>query len=215
MNPFPVPVVCFFAAIAFLMAIRYLVLRAVELDRLEAGSCLYNRAGFDKRGNALLALCQDGGRPLSVVVFDFADLLEVRDIYGSEIARRLTARVVRKLAAVTGSGGFAARTGPAEFTLVIPYVGRDKMISRIRRVMGSPMRIEFDAGDHEIVMVPEFQIETADAYTLSVGELHGELRSEIAAAQAREQRRHQLMQRERERHSRPMGLAVPAMPTPA
>ncbi|MBG9386798.1 GGDEF domain-containing protein [Caenimonas aquaedulcis] len=206
MNATQAPIAALLAVV-LLVAVRFVLLRIAQAGRMDAGLSLYTQAGFDARGDALLERCQDGGRPLTVVVFDFADLLEVRAIYGQELARKLTRFVVGQLGIVAGHRGFAARTGPAEFTVVLPRMGRDKAVARIRRVLGSPMRVEFDAGGSEIVMVPEFQLETADACTMSVGELQRELRTELAALHAREERRHRQMQRERERHSRPMALA--------
>ncbi|MES3003638.1 MAG: GGDEF domain-containing protein [Pseudomonadota bacterium] len=169
---------------------------------------LRNQQGFEARGNALLEACLAEGKPLSVVVFDFADLLEVRAIYGNEVARDVLARVVGKLAALAGSSGFAARTGPAEFTVVLPRLGRSKALQRMQRVLGAPVSVEFEAGDSEIVLVPDFLIETADAATFNVAELQHELRVELARTQQREQRRHHYMRRERERHSRPMSLGM-------
>jgi GGDEF domain-containing protein len=181
---------------------------ALENGRIDNSTALYNMAGFAAHGDELLAACRRDGRPVSVAVFDCADLLEVRTIYGSRIARKLLARIVRKLTALTADRGFAARTGPAEFTVVLPGLNRDKTLAAIQRVLGSPTRIELDAGDSEIVLVPGFLIETAGSDATSVQELHGELRLELARLQEEEARRHHHMQRERERHSRPMGLAV-------
>jgi diguanylate cyclase (GGDEF)-like protein len=186
---------------------------ALEQGRLDSGTSLYNHAGFLAHGDEMLAACRRDGRPLSVVVFDCSDLLEVRTIYGSTIARKLLARIVRKLSVLCADRGLAARTGPAEFTVVLPGMGREKALAAIQRVLGKPTRIELDAGDSEIVLVPDFLLEAAGSDTASVAELHGELRREIALLQEREQRRQHRMTRERERHSRPMGLA-PTMPAP-
>lgn len=186
----------------------------LENGRIDGSTAMYNQAGFVAYGDEMLAACKHDGRPLSVAVFDCADLLEVRAIYGSRIARKLMVRIVRKLSALSADRGLAARTGPAEFTVVLPGMGREKAIAAIHRVLGNPMRIELDAGDSEIVLVPGFLVEAAGSDTASVEELHGELRRELARLQANEQRRHQHMQRERERHSRPMALATlpPAHP---
>lgn len=181
---------------------------ALEIGRIDSSTGIYNQAGFAAYGDEMLAACRREGRPLSVVVFDCADLLEVRAIYGSPTTRKLMARIVRKLSALTADRGLAARTGPAEFSVVLPGMGRDKAVAAIQRVLGSPMRIELDAGDSEIVLVPGFLVETAGSDTASVEELHGELRRELAQLQEREQRRHHHMQRERERHSRPMSIVT-------
>ena len=188
---------------------------AMENGRIDSGTALYNMEGFAAHGDEMLAACKRQGRPLSVAVFDCADLLEVRAIYGSQVTRKLMDRIVGKLTALCAERGLAARTGPAEFTVVLPGLGRDKSLAAIQRVLGSPTRVELDAGDSEIVLVPDFLIETGGADTTSVRELHGELRRELAHRQALEARRHHQMQRERERHSRPMGItALPERPAP-
>ena len=181
---------------------------ALENGRIDSSTALYNMAGFAAHGDEMLAACKRDGRPVSVAVFDCADLLEVRTIYGSRIARKLLARIVRKLTALCADRGLAARTGPAEFTVVLPGLNHERTLAAIQRVLGNPMRIELDAGDSEIVLVPGFLIETAGSDTVSVQELHGELRRELAHLQEQEARRHHQMQRERERHSRPMSITA-------
>jgi GGDEF domain-containing protein len=139
-------------------------------------------------------------------VFDCADLLEVRTIYGSRIARKLLARIVRKLMGMTADRGLAARTGPAEFTVVLPGMTREKALAAIHKVLGNPSRIELDAGDSEIVLVPSYLVEVAGPDVGSIDELCRELRGELLQISQKEQRRHHHMRRERERHSRPMPL---------
>ncbi len=98
--------------------------------------------------------------------------------------------------------------------MVFPRLGRDKVLARIERILGTPTLIEFDAGNTEVVLVPDFLVETADGATASVGELHAELRSDLAAMRAHEKRRHQQMKRARERLSRPMSVAGMQQPGP-
>ena len=208
----------FLAIFPLLLAMKFgAVMRrpdeTLENGRMDGSTALYNLAGFAAHGDEMLAACKREGRPLTVAVFDCADLLEVRTIYGSRIARKLMARIVRKLSALSVDRGLAARTGPAEFAVVLPGMSREKALAAIQRVMGNPMRIELDAGDSEIVLVPGFLVETAGSDTGSVEELHGDLRRELAQQQEQEQRRHHHMKRDRERHSRPMGIV--SLPTAA
>ena len=189
---------------------------AMETGRIDSSSTLFNSSGFAAHGNEMLAASRRDKRPLSVAVFNCADLLEVRDIYGSKIARELMNRIVEKLSNVSAGNGLAARTGPAEFSVVLPGMGRDKAIAAIHRVLGNPMRIEMDAGDSEIVLVPEFLVEAAGPDVASVETLQQELHDELVRIDAAQQRRQHHMQRERERHSRPMpAVALPATALPA
>lgn len=182
--------------------------QALEEGRIDGSTTLYNKAGLMAHGAELLAACRRERRPLSVAVFDCADLLEVRSIYGSRISRKLMAHMARKFAAIAAERGIAARTGPAQFTVLLPGLGRDKAMQAIQRVLGSPSRIEFDAGDSEIVLVPEYLVESAGADAGSLEDLYKTMGRSLAEVREREQRRCQYLQRERERHSRPMGLAV-------
>ena len=187
--------------------------QTLEYGRIDCSTALYNLAGFVAHGNEMLADCSRDARPLSVAVFDCADLLEVRAIYGNRMARRLADRIVCKLSALSVDCGLAARTGPAEFSVVLPGMGREKALAAISRVLGNPLSIEMEAGDSEIVLVPGFLVETAGINTWSVEELHGELRCELARQQECEQRRQHHMQRERHHHSRPMGIVARAKAT--
>jgi len=179
---------------------------ALENGRIDQSTGLYNKAGFTAHGAELLAACRLENRPLSVAVFDCADLLEVRSIYGSRITRKLMARITRKLMKLCTDQGLAARTGPAEFTVILPGMNREKALAAIARVLGSPMRIELDAGDSEIVLVPSFLVECAGSGTSCVDEIYEDLRRELTQIDEQEQRRQRYLQRERERHSRPMGI---------
>ena len=178
----------------------------LESGRIDSSTSLYNMAGLAAHGDALLATCRRDKRPLSVAVFDCSDLLEVREIYGSRIARKLMERTVGKLNNLCADQGVAARTGPAEFTVVLPGAGREKALAAIARVLGSPSRIELDAGDSEIVMVPGVLVEAAGPDVSGVAQIHQELRRQLAQNEHTEQRRRRYLQRERESHSRPMGL---------
>jgi GGDEF domain-containing protein len=203
----------FLCIFSLLLAMRFGVeMRApdehLESGRIDHSTSLYNLAGFQAHGNALMAACRRDKRPLSVAVFDCADLLEVREIYGSGVARKLMERTVRKLGSLCVKQGLAARTGPAEFTVLLPGMGRDKALASIARLLGSPMRIELDAGDSEIVMVPGFMVEAVGPDVSCITEMHQELRGDLAQVEHTEQRRRRYLQRERESHSRPMGVGA-------
>lgn len=199
----------FLAIFPLLLAMKFgIVMRApdevLEHGRIDTSTSLYNMSGFSVHGDELLVAARREGRPLSVAVFDFADLLEVRKIYGSRVAHKLMARIANKLTNLAPDHGLAARTGPAEFSAVLPGMSREKALAAIARVLGSPLRIELDLGDDEIVLVPNFLVDSAGTDTASVDEIHRELHRELAQIGDLEQRRRDYLQRERERHSRPM-----------
>lgn len=179
---------------------------AAEQGLLDTATGLYNRQGLCRAGELVVHRAREEGRPVSLVVLDFSDLLEVRAIYGREISGKVYARVVAKMKAIAGSRGLAARTGKSQFSILLPGTGRERAQAVVQRVLGKPSCIEFDAGDSEIVLVPDLLCETAAADVETVGELYTEVVRSLAETRARELRRQHYLQRERERHSRPMSL---------
>lgn len=206
----PAPQVALLCALASVCLLRLAAgaqrREAADRGLVDSVTGLYNPRGFSSVGAQLLEQVRRDGRPLSLVVFDFSDLIEVRSIYGREVSRKLLARVVRKMQAIAGSRGIAARTGKTEFSILLPGANRDKAQAIIHRALGKPSRIEFDAGDSEIVLVPAIMAETAAPGVETIDELHREVARNLAEAHAYEQRRQHYLTRERERHSRPMSL---------
>ena len=167
---------------------------------------LYNFEGLMDAAEPLLERANTEFQPLSVVVLEFSDLREVRQIYDVQTCNRLIAKVVRKLDAVAGLGGLAGRTGMTQFTVVIqepPAKARE----RLRRILGKPARIEFETSDSEIVLVPELMLASTSRDTESVQCVWLQMCKELARARMDEARRQDYLQRERERHSRPMALS--------
>lgn len=182
---------------------------------LDGSTGLYNQAGLLDYGAAMLRAARTERRPLAMVILDFSDLPEVQGIYGNRISRKVLARVTGKLVAAAGRKGLAARTGKAQFALLLPGIGREKAQLAIQKAMGTPCRIEFDAGDSEIVLVPEVLADCISPDCDSVAQLYRGLCQSLAAIRSEEDRRQHYLQRERERHSRPMGLrAIADAPAP-
>ena len=174
----------------------------VELRDRSTG--LYNRAGLFVAANDLIRDRQAGAAATMVIV-EFGDLREVWDIYGAEIARKVVTRIVRRLRRVAGAHGIVGRTGPAQFTVVLPCEG-DKATKCLHGGLGKPCCIEFDAGDSEIVLVPDLLAEAADSGESTPQELYRAMCRRLARNQKEERRRLHWLASERERHSRPMSL---------
>ncbi|MBI5277894.1 MAG: GGDEF domain-containing protein [Burkholderiales bacterium] len=170
---------------------------------IDARSGLHNSMGLARAGDAMLA--QSGGAG-ALVVLEFSDLLEVNEIYGRETSRKLQQRVVDRIRVLAGARGLAARTGRTQFAVLLPGHSQEKAEAAVKRVLGKPSRIEFDAGDSEIVLVPDILCRAVQPGDDSVGDLHLATSARMADQRSRELRRHREMQRQRERHSRPMSL---------
>lgn len=174
-------------------------------DARDRSTGLYNRAGLFAAVAEATSLHR-GSKPLSMVVVDFADLHEVYQIYGSTIARKVVARVVRRVRAIAGTRGFAGRTGPTQFTIVLPATQPERAWRAVQRALGQPARLEFDAGDSEIVLVPQLLVDTVEPDAASVQPTWREMCRELVRMQQDERRRLRWLTSERERHSRPMSL---------
>jgi len=180
--------------------------RELPAEARDRSTGLYNRAGLLAAANEAIR-ARAGGWRCSMVVVDFADLHEVYDIYGNAIARKVVARIVRRLRVLAGLRGFAGRTGPAQFTVVLPGATQARARRLVQRALGAPARIEFDAGDSEIVLVPHLLVDTAEPGAESIQPLYRDMCAELARVQEDELRRLHWLTTTRERHSRPMRLA--------
>jgi GGDEF domain-containing protein len=177
----------------------------------DSSTLLYNLNGLMAQGNILLASCRGERRELTLAVFDCDDLLEARQVYGNRTGRKLTDCIVRKMTLLAGDRGLAGRTGPTQFSVVLP-MGRDRALQAIERVLGNPGRIELEGGNSEIVLVPDVMVETVPD-TASLERLFAALCRGLARLREQEQLRHKYLQRERQRHSRPVPVqADPAPP---
>lgn len=186
---------------------------AIERSQMDASTGLYNLDGFMARGTEALSACAADRKPATLVVMDCSDLQEVRTIYGRQTSRKVMARLVRKLNAIAGERGVVARTAPAEFALLLPGLARDKACLAIDRVLGRPGCIEYDAGDSEIVMVPNFAIVELDGEAVALQEAYTQQRAQVQQGLQQQAEHERYLREERERHSRPAPLA-PLAPLP-
>src|SRR5438105_7339236 len=136
--------------------------REIPAGALDQSTGVYNRAGLFAAAEEIVHIRAEG-TPVSVVVVDCSDLRELYQIYGKSISRKVAGRLVRRLRVMAGLDGLVGRTGPAEFTVVLPGATQDKAIRVMQRVLGKPARVEFDAGDSEIVLVPDLLVDSLDA----------------------------------------------------
>ena len=102
---------------------------------------LYNDQGFFAHGAVLLAECRSRHRPLSMVLLNGADLLDIPDLLGRRVANELFSKVVYRLASLSGEG-IAARTDTAEFGLILPGVGPQRAAALVEQLLGTPPQVE-------------------------------------------------------------------------
>lgn len=172
--------------------------------RRDSSTALFNRGGLLAHGPDLLARCRAERGELTLAVFDCGDLLEARVIYGARTTRQLVDSIVGKLALLAGSEGLAARTGPTQFAVAMP-MSRDRAVQVIERALGNPCRFEIEGCKSEIVLVPHLMVE-AIPVAGTVDRMFSALCRGLARVQEEERKRQRYLQRERERHSRPMAI---------
>lgn len=154
------------------------------------------------------ALLLEGGGALAggagaLAVFDFQDLLELRDLYGPACAAEATARLVEALRLLAGEPGVVARAGATQFAVLLPRLDREAAIERAYAVLGRPCRLELDWGGDELVLVPDLAVDVC-AGPAELGDLLERLTNALARHCEHEERRRRHLRRSRERHSRPM-----------
>ena len=157
-------------------------------------------------GDAMLLRSRRENVALSLAVFDLTDLPELKSVFGSQVAQEVIARITIKFQRMATSRGLVVRTGPTVFAVLLPGCGRDRALSTIRSVMGHPCCIELEGGKEEIVMIPEFKVQTVRGDTASIEEVYTGLRRDISQVHALELKRRQYLQRERESHTRLIDL---------
>ena len=163
---------------------------------------LLNRRGLLERGDRLLAARRTAKAAL--LLFDFSDLLELRGLYGSQAVTRAGASLVERLVRLAGRRGLAARTGPAQFGVLLPQMGRQQAIDAAHRVFGSPCRLEFDLGREEVVLVPNTIVDVCDAERGALEALYTQLSVSLARRRDLEERRKRKLRHGR-RHAAALG----------
>lgn len=199
-----------------------LLLRRLEVRRnaalVDPSSGLFSKAGLVAFGDDLLEGCRRSGRPVAMVVFDCTDLAEVAGVYGARAARALRRRLLASLSAVAGPGGLVGRTGPTQFTVVLPGLDQGQALRCIQHVLGAPACIEYDSRGSELVLVPDLAVESTSANVPDCSALYGLLDGRLARVRDVEARRQRRIRRSRERRieelqSQPMPV-VSTMPIP-
>lgn len=165
------------------------------------GDVLYHADVLRVGGDRMLAACRLRGLELSLVIFDFSDLLEVRRLYGRRVSAALFRLILAKLAQVAGREGLVACTSPALFTVAVPLCAADAL-QAVHRALGKTAHVELDSPVAEVLVVPNYVADSVRQGE-SLQCRHAAIVSALAASNANEQGRLRHIRRARERHSRP------------
>lgn len=167
----------------------------------------YDKAALLEIGEQMLAQCTHDKQPLSVLVFDQKHLRELSSIFGAEVARQMVAKLAKTLEQMAAPRGLVIRTEVATFAVLLPGFCRNMAQVAVEQTLGRSYSIDLDAGDDEIVLAPDFLIQTVSSETPSIKEVCEVMRQDIMRLQQYEHRRKLFLRRERQSHSsRPMPL---------
>ncbi|MES2972928.1 MAG: GGDEF domain-containing protein [Pseudomonadota bacterium] len=155
----------------------------LEQSRLDRTTGLLNKEGLMIHGDVLLRECRREKRAATVAVFGCDDLLAVREMFGRKAGHKSLALLVERLKAIAGSRGLVARTGPAEFTVMMPGLNRDKALQAIARHLGNPLRVELVVNGEEVVMAPVLVIDTVGTAEATIDGVHADLCADLREIQ--------------------------------
>ena len=148
---------------------------ALDESLVDRSTALYNKAGLLRHGEPLVAACLRDRKPVSLAVFDCAGLRQVHEVHGRRLGRQAIATMVRTLVRIAGEQGLAARTGPTEFTLVLPGSGRDRFLRVLEKELGSPPVFTLPAGPATASITPSFLVRAISGDADTLDELQAEM----------------------------------------
>lgn len=173
-----------------------------------------HQAALHQFGDTMIADAHAAGHPLTVLVFEQADLPELHALFGGEAARTVTARFNQKLQALAGARGLAIRSDATTWTVLLPGVDDAQAVDAVQRVFGPSLAVDLDSEGEEILLVPTLEVRTVRREIAPMQRIYQEMRGRIAGTLGRQRRREEFLRRERERHTRPASAArapAPAM----
>lgn len=160
--------------------------------------------GLVDEGSLMLARTK---RPVTLLVFDFEELAELRKLYGDDTRRTALHQVGGALQSLAVGRGLAARTGTARFALLLEGFTRDEAMVTVFGALGTPCRFEMEADGGEVILVPDVVAGECSRHSGAVARLHESLASRVQQDRQLRRAREQHLRRARERYSsRPTDL---------
>jgi GGDEF domain-containing protein len=171
---------CIFPGVAMLFgrAMRELD-RQAEIANIDRGSHLYNEQGFLSHGGELFDECRRARRAFTLILLNCADVAEVSDLTGRQAANLLFARLVDELKGLTPREGLAARTGPAEFAVVLPGVSAQRAAALLHQRLGNPPKVALRSRGDLITVMLDSAIAEATPDVPTLEDFHERLHAKL------------------------------------
>lgn len=149
-----------------------------------------------------------------MLMLQLYDLPELELVFGTDAVQEVSDRAMAALEGVAGRTGFAVRTAPDTFALLMPDAKAEEVLRALQDRLGKPCCIEFELAGAEILTLPDV-LARAVSDTETVEDAYESLRRDIGNAREAEARRQDYLRRERESHTRPPHLTTRDMPNEA
>jgi GGDEF domain-containing protein len=153
-------------------------------------------------GNSMLRKCRNAGQPLSLVVFDFCELPELQVVFGRRVIPGLGVAIAKKLQGISVTRAVVMRTSLTRFAVLLPAFDAAAARRAVKDALGKACCLDFDVGDSEMLLVPEFAVRAVHRDEEFVEAVYQNICLELLTARDQAQRRHQYLTLERESHTR-------------
>ncbi|MDQ6881381.1 MAG: hypothetical protein M3150_04725 [Pseudomonadota bacterium] len=164
-------------------------------------------------GHELLQRARAQSKSLTVAVFDFSDLPELKAAFEGEAAMDLGPTIARQLKHLAPRKGVVVRRGPTTFMVLLPNFDAVRTRAAISRVFSRACCVAFPVGKHEMLLVPDFMVQTVHRDTPSVEDVYRMLCTDLIRGQRHEERRQLFTKLERESRTRMAALRAPSAGT--
>lgn len=142
-------------------------------------AALVSRTEVIIAGDRLLARTRPKGQPLSLAVVELRDVADVAQLFGPAVAESIMGRLAAKLRTLAGSRGLAARTGPTQFSLLLPGLESHEALHALRTAFGEAGWLEHEGRD-ELVLLPDLQVDAVGPEHSSVEDVYVSLCAAIS-----------------------------------
>lgn len=156
------------------------------------------RTTFTETASNLIRHCREEGEPLAMLLVQLSDLPELRATFGDQHSRRMVRKLFLELHAFAPPEAVVMRTEAAVFCVLMPGLDREAALAAFEEAFGHTLALEFDAGEDEIVLVPDVVMRTMPASAARAARVYQEMLSSIEQTRAIEARRERRLRREHE-----------------
>jgi GGDEF domain-containing protein len=186
------------AAVAFIIKSRARATAPQASVDGERRSWAEIKAAFTQAADSTIADARSRGRAISVAVFRLSDLPELEAVFGTAAAQKIVATLSHALSTVTTGKGMVMRTDVATFAILLPGFQLESALAALKEALGNTLALEVNAGDDEVLLVPDFDARSIGASALAFSELYDNMLRSIEHTRAVEARRMRRLRLEHE-----------------